>query len=54
LKAAQKKFSTFNEAAATEWKRLKTENGRKTLTPDLNAAEHARWVHLCELKQKKG
>ena len=54
LKAAQKKFSTFNEAAATEWKRLKAENAKRTLTPDNNPIEHARWVHLCEIKQKKG
>jgi hypothetical protein len=54
LKAAQKKFSTFNEAAATEWKRLKEANAKRTLTPDKSPIEHARWVHLCEIKQKKG
>jgi hypothetical protein len=52
LKAAQKKYKHFDDNTATKWQRLKTVNARKTLTPELNPAEHARWVHLCELKQK--
>ena len=44
LKEAKAKYKTF-EAAKEEYKRLKDINAKKTLTPESNAVEHARWVH---------
>jgi hypothetical protein len=46
LKAAQKKYKSFDDYAATEWKRLKDNNQRKSLTPETDACNHARWVHF--------
>jgi hypothetical protein len=54
LKIARHKYRTYDDTAATEWLRLKTVNSRKPLTPELNAVEHARWYHLCDIWQKKG
>jgi hypothetical protein len=54
LKNAQRKYKSFDESAATEWKRLKDIHQKKPLTPEHDAVHHARWVHLCDLKSKKG
>jgi len=54
LKAAQKTYKRFDAAAATEWQRLKEVNGKRALTPNQDACQHARWVHLSDLKNKKG
>jgi len=53
-KSAKAKYKKYDETAATEWLRLKSVNSKKPLTPELNAVEHARWYHLCDLLQKKG
>ena len=54
LKIAQRKFKFFDDAAVTEWKRLKELNQKRLLTPEHDACSHARWVHLSDLKNKKG
>jgi hypothetical protein len=54
LKTAQKKYKSFDESAATEWQRLKQANSKKALTPENYAVEHAQWIHISKLKQKKG
>jgi hypothetical protein len=54
LKSARLKYKIYDETAATEWLRLKSVNSKKPLTPELNAVEHARWYHLCDLRQTKG
>ncbi len=54
LKIAQRKFKIFDDAAVTEWKRLKELNQKRLLTPEHDACSHARWVHLSDLKNKKG
>jgi hypothetical protein len=52
LKKAQTKFQTFNAAAKTEYERLKQINEDSPLLPNKNPHEHARWIHLSELKSK--
>jgi hypothetical protein len=54
LRVARAKFKIYDETADTEWLRLKSLNSKKQLTPELNAVEHARWFHLCDIRQKKG
>ena len=53
LRSARSKYKKYDETAAIEWLRLNAVNSRKQLTPELNAVEHARWYHLCDLRQKK-
>jgi hypothetical protein len=53
LKTARQKYKSYDESAATDWQRLKQANSKKALTPKLNAVEHAQWVHLSDIKQKK-
>ena len=54
LQKAQKKYKNWDAAANTEWQRLKDMNTKKVLTPEADALHHARWVHLSDLKNKKG
>ena len=53
LRDAKAKYKNW-ESAKLEYQRLHDLNKRKALTPESNSADHARWVHICELKEKKG
>jgi hypothetical protein len=52
-KAAQKKFRNWDKCAITEYDRLSDINGKKPLTASTAPVEHARYYHLCELKNKR-
>ena len=51
-KKAKARYRTFNDAASTEYQRLFGINSKKTLTPNLNATEHAIFFWLSELRMQ--
>ncbi len=53
LKEVRAKYKTW-ESAKQEYLRFKDVNEKKALTPESNSTEHIRWLHICELKEKKG
>ncbi len=53
LRDAKARFKNW-ESAKVEYQRLHELTKKKALTPESNSVEHARWVHICELNEKKG
>jgi hypothetical protein len=51
-KKAKTRYRSFNDAASTEYQRLFGINSKKTLTPNLNATEHAIFFWLSELRMQ--